>query len=118
MKKTLTLKCELTMQEVNDLAKEISSFLNSKTEVEIEKKETVKRLNRDIAYWDKKINQHGELIDAGFEDRQVDCIVEINTPTINIKRITRLDTNETWTEPMVLNEANLFNISGVKEEEE
>lgn len=112
MKKKMVLKCELTEHEINELAKEMSERLSQKWILEQEKKDANKKYSREINYYDKKINDSGVIISLGYEEREVDVEIKMNTPDKGSKRITRLDTFESWTEPMNINEYDLFTSMG------
>jgi hypothetical protein len=112
MKKKMVLKCELTEHEINELAKEMSERLSQKSILEQEKKDANKKYSREINYYDKKINDSGVIISLGYEEREVDVEIKMNTPDKGSKRITRLDTFESWTEPMNINEYDLFTSMG------
>lgn len=108
----MVLKCELTEHEINELAKEMSERLSQKWILEQEKKDANKKYSREINYYDKKINDSGVIISLGYEEREVDVEIKMNTPDKGSKRITRLDTFESWTEPMNINEYDLFTSMG------
>ncbi len=118
MKKKLVLKCDLTEHEINDIAKEMSERLNQKSQLETEKKETIKKYTREISYYDKKINEGVVLISLGYEEREVNVEIKMNTPDKGFKTITRLDTFENWSEPMNINEYDLFTSMGKDIDEE
>jgi hypothetical protein len=118
MKKKMVLKCTLTEHEINDIAKEMSERLSQKTQLEIEKKEITKKYTREISYYDKKVNEGGVLISLGYEEREVDVEIKMNTPEKGFKTITRLDNSESWFEPMQINEYDLFTSMGKDIDEE
>lgn len=112
MKKKMVLKCELTEHEINELAKEMSERLSQKSILEQEKKDANKKYSREINYYDKKINDSGIIISLGYEEREVEVEIKMNNPDKGTKRITRLDTFDSWTEPMNINEYDLFTSMG------
>jgi hypothetical protein len=113
MKKKLILKCDFTDEEINDIAKEMAEQLSEKTRIDLEKKEVVKKYTREISYYDKKINESGIKIQNGYEEREVQCEIKMNTPKAGIKTITRLDNKDTWEEPMNLNDHDLFSLNDI-----
>lgn len=118
MKKKLNLNYHFSDDELIELGKELSSIILKQSEVEVEKKLANSRFGREIAMYQKQIDDHCALIDNGFEERPIECDVVFNEPSPGQKRITRLDTNESWTEPMALDEHDLFSLAGVDSEEE
>jgi len=114
MKRKMVLKCDLTEHEVNDIAKEMSERLNQKSLLENEKKESNKKYSREISYYEKKIVDAGILINQGYEEREVDVEIKMNHPKKGLKTITRKDNNESWEEPMVLDDHDLFTSMGME----
>jgi hypothetical protein len=108
-KETRKLRHDFSESEVNEISQELVANINEKTRVEDEKKSAVRKFNGEIKYWDKKISRDAELITNGFEDRDTACEVQFNVPTYGNKTITRLDTKESWVEPMEFEEQDLFN---------
>lgn len=117
IKKTLNLKCELTIEEINDIAKEMSSQLNQKSEVALNKARAMKQFSGEMKYWDNMINKNNILITDGFEYRNIDCEVVFNSPVTGQKIIKRLDNQEEWQEQMTIEEFDLFNITNIPTDE-
>ena len=109
IKKTLSLRHDFSENEINDIAHTLTDCLKSKGVIIVEKQQVNKRLNAEIKYWDKQIDDNSNLISEGFTHRDVACSVEFNKPVAGQKIITRLDTNDYWQEPMTMDEFDLFN---------
>lgn len=109
--KPLSLKHEFSTEEINEIAVEMSHQINERNRVVVEKASAMKSFNGQLKYWETKINQNNELITDGYEYRDVTVEVEFNKPVNGQKMITRLDTEESWQEPMTLEEFDLFTIA-------
>lgn len=118
MKKTLSLRHDFSESEINEISRQLVDNLNHKQETVNNKSMEMKKFNNELKFWETKINETSTLIDDGFEYRDIDCDVTYNTPNEGVKSIERLDTGEKWTEPMTIDEFDLFNINNVNTEEE
>ncbi len=117
IKKTLSLRHEFSESEINDIAHTLTDCLQHKGKVVVEKQAANKKLNAEIKYWDKQIDNNSELISEGFEYRDVACAVTYNHPVAGQKTIQRLDTMDEWQEPMTIDEFDLFNNMNVPTQE-
>jgi hypothetical protein len=113
IKKTLQLKHEFSESEINEIAHTLTNCIQQKAVVNLEKSQANKTFNANIKYWEKHINDNTELISTGYEYRDTACEVKYNTPLAGQKTIIRLDTFESWEEPMDLNEFDLFTSNNV-----
>jgi c-di-AMP phosphodiesterase-like protein len=111
--KNLELKHEFSEKEINEIAHDMTDCIVKKNEIEEEKRSVTRQLNGQIKFWDKQIQDRSILIQDGWEYRQTSCQVEYNKPVIGQKTITRLDTYEKWTEPMSVDEYDLFNTNNI-----
>ena len=119
MTESRLLPYELTDEEINALGREISEIVQEKTKLEIEKKEVTSSYSSKIKGLESKIKGRAKKVIEGKEDRQIECTVIYNEPKYGTKTVTRLDTFDTWEEPMNEDElTNLFFNSDGKSEEE
>lgn len=88
------LKCDFSDAEIADRAKELATANRRRTSIEQQKKEIDSDLKSQIEAENSKIQRLSEQIGMGYEYRNVECSVEIDTPSIDRKRIVRLDTGE------------------------
>ncbi len=109
IKKTLSLKHDFTESEINEIAHTLTDCLQQKGQVVIEKQQANKNFNSTLKYWDRQIEEQSMLISDGYTYRDTDCEVVYNAPVAGQKTITRIDTDESWTEPMMTDEFDLFN---------
>lgn len=105
---TRELKCILSDEEINDRAKDMSQKNQERIDTEIEKKAVVKSFNQAIKNLQRIIDADARVINDGFEYREIECDIEMNTPVAGTKTITRNDTGKSWEEPMTDEEFNLF----------
>ncbi len=113
IKKTLSLKHEFSESEINEVAHLLTNCIQQKATVSNEKAIANKTFNANIKYWDKHINDNTELISNGYEYRDTACEVKYNTPVPGQKTIIRLDTFDSWEEPMTIDEFDLFTSNNV-----
>jgi hypothetical protein len=113
IKKTLSLRYDFAESEINDIAHTLTDCLTHKGGVVNEKQAANRKLNAEIKYWDRQIDNNSTLIQDGFEYRDVDCQVVYNEPVAGQKTITRLDNMDSWQEQMTLDEFDLFNTLNV-----
>ncbi len=113
IKKTLSLKHEFSESEINEIAHTLTECLQKKGAVVLEKQQVNRTLNANIKYWDKQIDDQSTLISKGYEYRDIDCEVTYNHPIAGQKTLQRLDTYESWAEPMTMDEFDLFNVVNV-----
>lgn len=111
--KTLSLRHDFSEAEINEIAHVLTECVVKKTEVEDEKRSATRQYNGQIKYWEKQIQDNTTLIQDGFEYRDVSCKVLYNTPVAGQKTIERMDTGDKWTEPMTIDEFDLFTAQNV-----
>lgn len=114
--KTLQLRHDFEEHEINEIAKLMTECHRKKIDVELNKKSATRQYNAEIKYWEREIDKNATLIENGFEDRDVSCEVIYNHPVSGQKTIRRLDTGEEWTEPMTIDEFDLFTAQNVPTE--
>lgn len=88
------LKCDFTDAEISDRAKELASANRRRTSIEQQKKEIDSDLKSQIEAENSKIQRLADQISMGYEYRNIDCLVELDTPELGKKRIVRVDTGE------------------------
>jgi hypothetical protein len=89
----LELSVKLNDSELAEIGRHIADLVETIDEIEAERKK-IPALRKEILELSKKISQ-------GYELRNVECVVHLDSPTIGMKRIIRTDTNEVvLTEPM------------------
>ena len=91
---TQYLRCQFTEQEITDKAKDLACANRKRTQIEQQKREVDTQLKADIEVENSKIARLSEHISTGFEYRDVECRVDLDTPEEGQKRIVRLDTGE------------------------
>lgn len=107
-KQTLNLKYEFEQNEIKELGQELAEGeFNLGLAVE-EKQNAVKMHNATIGALEQNIQKLVNSIRDGFEMRDVECLVQMNTPKDGRKAIKRTDTGETWFEDMTDNDYDLF----------
>jgi hypothetical protein len=88
------LKCDFSDAEISDRARELATSNRRRTAIEQQKKEIDSDLNGQIEAENTKIQRLSEQIGMGYEYRNVECRVELDTPEVGCKRIVRLDSGE------------------------
>ncbi len=88
------LKCNLTDAEITDAAKELARSTQSRARHEQRKKEIDSAIKADIEAENSSILRLSNYINTGFEYRDVDIRIELDTPEKGKKRVVRLDTGE------------------------
>lgn len=109
IKETRKLRYQFEDHEIEQLGKDLSEMVQSHSELELEKKMVMKSFNEALKAKMKFIHETATKVNNGYEDRDVDCEVEMNNPVYGRKKITRLDTGDYWDEPMCDDEYDLFN---------
>ena len=89
------LKCELNDAEVSSLARELATANKTRARIEQRKKEIDSDLKSQIEAENSKIGRLSDLVQTGHEMRDVECRIELDTPSEGMKRYVRLDTGET-----------------------
>ena len=95
------LKYQFNNNELADLARESARASKSRAAIEQRQKEIVTQLKADISIQDGIVNRLSNLIDSGFEYREIECRIELGTPTDLQKTCYRNDTGEeVWVKQM------------------
>ena len=119
-KQKLYLKCLFTEEEKIALASEMAQQAVTKDSLQQHLKETTAHFKAQIESCETIIKKNATLIKDGYEFRYVPCSVDYNVPERGMKTCTRVDTGESFVEPMNNEEkANLFyNVDAPAAEEE
>jgi hypothetical protein len=108
---TLDLEVKLTAKELQEKGQEMASAVLRYDEYEEEKKAIAKDLGDKMKELHGKLSALARVTRRKTEVRPVECKVELDTPEVGTKRITRADTKEIIKEmPMTIAErqSNLF----------
>ena len=92
---TLNLKCDLTNEELLDISKEMSEHLNKRSQAEDSLASFSAQKKAEIKGHDAHINRSAQLINSGFEYREVKCEVVIDEKKDTVSWI-RQDTGEVY----------------------
>jgi hypothetical protein len=95
--------------EAHALAIDLAEGIKKQKELTAKKKEEVKKWTTEIDKVKASCDELSIKVSDGFEIREVQCWVEYNKPTTGKKQVTRIDTNEVFTEPMTEEDWTLFN---------
>lgn len=90
----LQLRCEYSEQELAEKRDELSSVTIGAHEVEQRKADAAKEFKEQLDTLYSRGDVLAHQIKARGENREIDCVIELNKPTVGIKRIARLDTGE------------------------
>jgi hypothetical protein len=108
---TLDLEVKLKPKELEEKGQQMASDVLQYDEYEDEKKAQAKELGDKMKELHGKLSAAAKILRRKTEVRPVECLVEMNTPEVGTKRITRSDTKEILKElPMSVAErqSNLF----------
>jgi hypothetical protein len=87
-------KYTFTDAEITDAAKELARAAQQRASLEQRKKEVDSQLKADIEAQNSIVGRLSSYINTGYEYRDIECRVELDTPEVGKKRIVRLDTEE------------------------
>jgi hypothetical protein len=87
-------KYTFTDAEITDAAKELARAAQQRASLEQRKKEVDSQLKADIEAQNSIVGRLSSYINTGYEYRDIECRVELDTPEEGKKRIVRLDTEE------------------------
>ena len=90
----MQLRCEYSEVELAEKRDELSSVTIGAGEVEARKADAAKGFKDQLDALYSRGHVLAVQIKARGENREIDCAVELNNPTVGIKRIVRLDTGE------------------------
>lgn len=93
-KSTRYLKYQFTETELRDKATQLARECRQNEEMEDEKKSVVSDFKAKIDGLQAKISLLSGHINNGYEYRNIECEVSLNTPVTGKKTITRTDTGE------------------------
>ena len=88
------LKYEFTEKELKDLARELARENTAMAESEEEKKSVVASFTERIADAKMKISKLSRYINNGYDYRNIECAVVMNSPRAGVKEVVRIDTGE------------------------
>lgn len=94
MKKTEFLKYTFTEAELKEKSTQLALECRNLEEVENEKKQVVADFKSKIEGHNATISRLSNHINSGYEYKNVECEVKMNTPKNGKKTTIRLDTNE------------------------
>jgi hypothetical protein len=93
-KYTEYVKCLFTDEEITAAARDLARSTQKRASIEQRKKEVDAALKGEIEAEISVIGRLSTYINTGYEYRDVECRVELDTPVAGKKRIVRLDTEE------------------------
>ncbi len=88
------LKYEYTDPEIADAARDLAKANRQRSNLEQRKKEVDSAIKAEIEEQNSIIGRLSQLIGTGFEYRDIEVRIELDTPEAGKKRIIRLDTGE------------------------
>lgn len=88
------LKYEFSDTEIADAARDLATANRKRSSLEQRKKEVDSAIKAEIEEQNSIIGRLSQLIGTGFEYRDIDVRVELDTPEKGTKRIIRIDTGE------------------------
>jgi hypothetical protein len=106
VKKVLTYS--FSPSEMKELSQELANKNLELQRNENAKKSIVSDYASRITACKEAISLLSNNVAQGYEMREVTCEVRYHEPDRNMKLTTRLDTNESWTEPMTDADFTLF----------
>lgn len=89
------LKCLLTREEREEYSQTMAQSIEDMGRVELEKKQTVKAYDSDIAAIDRKIHDLAQKVKDGYEMRDVNCEIRYDYEN-KIKIYIRIDTGDEY----------------------
>jgi hypothetical protein len=99
------LRYPFTPDELRDLGLQLAAREQDRIDAEAAKKSATATFNAQIGDLDKEIAELTRKVNTGYEMRPVEVMAVFDTPAIGMKRIVRMDNNETLREePMTLHE--------------
>ena len=99
------IKYSFTEGEIRELGESLAHETQLLLDLKGKKAAVDAELNASMKSAGQRIAELSEKITAGFELREVECLVMLETPRPGLKRIIRIDTNEVVRdEPMTLAE--------------
>lgn len=115
---TRSLRWNFTDSELNKMGQDLASSLDEKKQLEAQLKSAKKSYESKIGMEEEAISSLTSKINLKHENRDVKCDVILHHPVDGKKTITRLDTNESWEEPMESRDYDLFARMSEKDEED
>lgn len=115
---TRSLRWNFTDSELNKMGQDLASSLDEKKQLEAQLKSAKKNYEGKIGMEEEAISSLTSKINLKHESREVKCDVILHHPVDGKKTITRLDTNESWEEPMESRDYDLFAKVEDKDEED
>lgn len=88
------LKYQFNNDQLADLAKESARASKLKKSIEERQKEVVAQFKADLAVQENVVNRLSTLIDNGYEYRDIECRIELGSPSTLQKTCYRTDTGE------------------------
>jgi hypothetical protein len=87
-----SLECKFTESEIKDFSRTLAYECRQVAQLEEQKKEVVSDFKAKIDAKHSLISMLSNNVNNGYEYRNVDCEVELDTPKKGIKTLTRIDT--------------------------
>ena len=104
-----TLKVEFTAVETHELATQLATKTRELSALEEEKASVTKQYGAKVAEAKAATNKLANLVNDGYEYREVECEVLYHFPEKGKKTYIRKDNNRQFVEKMEAYEWNLFN---------
>jgi len=99
------LKYVFSKDEIRDLGEALAREAQAQMDLHAQKKSSASGYAAQIAENEKRMAELAKKINNGYELREVECMVMMETPRPGMKRIIRIDTNEAiFDEPMTAEE--------------
>lgn len=109
-KVTLDLEVKLKPKEIEEKAQQMASWVIEYDEYEAEKKAQAKELGDNMKELHTKLSDISKVVKRKSERRPVECHIELNTPNVGTKRITRADTGEVIREVLMTDDERQTNL--------
>lgn len=87
------LRCEFTVEEINEKAKQLANENRNYTEIENDKKSVTADFGARLAESKAKIDRLANNINSGYELRRVNVEIRMHDPAEGKKTVIRTDTN-------------------------
>jgi hypothetical protein len=91
---TESVRYEFTRSELYELGQKLARQTAQVFDLERQKKDVMKSLGAAIEHANLAVKVTTEKINGGYEMRDMDCLIVLNTPRSGVKSITRADTGE------------------------
>lgn len=98
-KTSMLLQCQLTEEEMLAAGKQLAEANDDLVQIENLKSEVTATFKAKTTAAEARIGELSRKVRNGYEYRQVDCLVQFDTPDLGMKQTVRTDTNEIVEKP-------------------